>query len=53
MGPSQFLAGVDEFLGMPQLSIGEMQVRDREPSLLNLKLLGQPSRQSAFFFFDN
>ncbi|XP_020227860.1 transcription factor MYBS3 [Cajanus cajan] len=39
---------VDELVGMSHLSIGESQVRDREPSPLSLKLLGEPSRQSAF-----
>ncbi|WVZ00903.1 hypothetical protein V8G54_026972 [Vigna mungo] len=39
---------VDELVGMSHLSIGETQVRDREPSPLSLKLLGEPSRQSAF-----
>lgn len=39
---------VDELVGMSHLSIGETHVRDREPSPLSLKLLGEPSRQSAF-----
>nr|ABH02830.1 MYB transcription factor MYB62 [Glycine max] len=39
---------VDELVGMSHLSIGEAKVRDREPSPLSLKLLGEPSRQSAF-----
>lgn len=39
---------VDELVGMSHLSIGERQVLDREPSPLSLKLLGEPSRQSAF-----
>ena len=39
---------VDELVGMSHLSIGETQVPDREPSPLSLKLLGEPSRQSAF-----
>jgi hypothetical protein len=39
---------VDELVGMSHLSIGEAQVHDREPSPLSLKLLGEPSRQSAF-----
>ncbi|RDX69636.1 Transcription factor MYBS3, partial [Mucuna pruriens] len=39
---------VDELVGMSHLSIGETQVRDREPSSLSLRLLGEPSRQSAF-----
>ncbi|XP_061359144.1 transcription factor MYBS3 [Gastrolobium bilobum] len=39
---------VDELVGMSHLSIGETQVLDREPSPLSLKLLGEPSRQSAF-----
>ena len=38
---------VDELVGMSHLSIGETQVL-REPSPLSLKLLGEPSRQSAF-----
>ena len=38
---------VDELVGMSHLSIGEAQVRDREPSPLSIKLLGEPSRQSA------
>ncbi|XP_054783478.1 transcription factor MYBS3 [Prosopis cineraria] len=39
---------IDELVGMSQLSLGETQKRDREPSPLSLKLLGEPSRQSAF-----
>lgn len=39
---------VDELVGMSHLSIMEAQVLDREPSPLSLKLLGEPSRQSAF-----
>ncbi|KAK7325150.1 hypothetical protein VNO77_29268 [Canavalia gladiata] len=39
---------VDELVGMSNLSIGEKRVLDREPSPLSLKLLGEPSRQSAF-----
>lgn len=39
---------VDELVGMSHLCIGETQVLDREPSPLSLKLLGEPSRQSAF-----
>lgn len=39
---------VDELVGMSQLSLGETQKVDREPSPLSLKLLGGPSRQSAF-----
>lgn len=39
---------VDELVGMSQLSIGESERGLREPSPLSLKLLGEPSRQSAF-----
>ncbi|XP_028756195.1 transcription factor MYBS3 [Neltuma alba] len=39
---------VDELVGMSQLSLGETQNGGREPSPLSLKLLGEPSRQSAF-----
>ncbi|XP_061352808.1 transcription factor MYBS3-like [Gastrolobium bilobum] len=39
---------VDELVGMSQLRVGETQVRERVPSPLFLKLLGEPSRQSAF-----
>ncbi|XVF24904.1 hypothetical protein REPUB_Repub13aG0167900 [Reevesia pubescens] len=39
---------VDELFGMSQLSIGETENGHREPSPLSLKLLGEPSRQSAF-----
>ncbi|KAL8118673.1 transcription factor MYBS3 [Apium graveolens] len=39
---------VDELVGMSQLSIGETDTRRMEPSALSLKLLGEPSRQSAF-----
>ncbi|KAL4335228.1 hypothetical protein GQ457_07G031590 [Hibiscus cannabinus] len=39
---------VDELVGMSQLSIGETANGHIEPSPLSLKLLGQPSRQSAF-----
>lgn len=39
---------VDELVGMCQLSIGETGRGLREPSPLSLKLLGEPSRQSAF-----
>ncbi|MBA0720132.1 hypothetical protein Golax_007769 [Gossypium laxum] len=39
---------VDELVGMSQLSIGESEKGHREPSPLSLKLLGEPSRQSAF-----
>lgn len=39
---------VDELVGMCQLSIGEAGRGLREPSPLSLKLLGEPSRQSAF-----
>ena len=38
----------DELVGMSQLSIGETENGHREPSPLSLKLLGEPSRQSAF-----
>lgn len=39
---------VDELVGMSHLSIVEAQVLHREPSPLSLKLMGEPSRQSAF-----
>lgn len=39
---------VDQLVGMSQLSIGETERGLREPSPLSLKLLGEPSRQSAF-----
>lgn len=39
---------VGELVGMSHLSLGETQVLDKEPSPLSLKLLGEPSRQSAF-----
>lgn len=39
---------VDELVGMSQLSIGETDTSRMEPSALSLKLLGEPSRQSAF-----
>ncbi|WOH10790.1 hypothetical protein DCAR_0730262 [Daucus carota subsp. sativus] len=39
---------VDELVGMSQLSIGETDTSRMEPSALTLKLLGEPSRQSAF-----
>ncbi|KAF4398069.1 hypothetical protein G4B88_019790 [Cannabis sativa] len=39
---------VDELVGMSQLSLGEAERGHREPSPLSLKLLGEPSRQSAF-----
>ncbi|XWS16293.1 hypothetical protein CRYUN_Cryun34aG0072600 [Craigia yunnanensis] len=39
---------VDEVVGVSQLSIGETENDHREPSPLSLKLLGEPSRQSAF-----
>ncbi|XP_022715030.1 transcription factor MYBS3-like [Durio zibethinus] len=39
---------VDELVGMSQLSIGQTENGHREPSPLSLKLLGEPSRQSAF-----
>lgn len=39
---------VDELVGMSELSLGEAERSLREPSPLSLKLLGEPSRQSAF-----
>ncbi|KAB2081518.1 hypothetical protein ES319_A05G137900v1 [Gossypium barbadense] len=39
---------VDELVGMSQLCIGESEKGHKEPSPLSLKLLGEPSRQSAF-----
>ncbi|KDP40862.1 hypothetical protein JCGZ_24861 [Jatropha curcas] len=39
---------VDELVGMSHLSIGETERGHREPSPLSLKLIGEPSRQSAF-----
>uniref|UniRef100_A0A2P2K299 Myb transcription factor n=1 Tax=Rhizophora mucronata TaxID=61149 RepID=A0A2P2K299_RHIMU len=39
---------VDELVGMSHLSLGETDRSQREPSPLSLKLIGQPSRQSAF-----
>ncbi|KAF2323472.1 hypothetical protein P3X46_011059 [Hevea brasiliensis] len=39
---------VDELVGMSHLSIGETERGQREPSPLSLKLIGEPSRQSAF-----
>ena len=39
---------VDQLVGLSQLSLAERQLRDGEPSPLSLKLLGEPSRQSAF-----
>ncbi|KAH9714120.1 HTH myb-type domain-containing protein [Citrus sinensis] len=39
---------VDQLVCMSQLSIGETERGLREPSPLSLKLLGEPSRQSAF-----
>ncbi|XP_059640994.1 transcription factor MYBS3-like [Cornus florida] len=39
---------VDELVGMSQLSLGETKTGLIEPSPLSLKLLGEPSRQSAF-----
>jgi hypothetical protein len=39
---------VDELVGMSQLSLEEAERRHREPSPLSLKLIGEPSRQSAF-----
>lgn len=46
--PVKEAVNVDELVGMSHLSIGERQVQDREPSPLSLKLIGEPSRQSAF-----
>lgn len=39
---------VDELVGLSQLSLREAERRHREPSPLSLKLIGEPSRQSAF-----
>ncbi|KAM7254442.1 hypothetical protein ACFE04_003822 [Oxalis oulophora] len=39
---------VDHLVGMSQLSIAEIERSHREPSPLSLKLIGEPSRQSAF-----
>ncbi|KAG6669260.1 transcription factor MYBS3-like isoform X3 [Carya illinoinensis] len=39
---------VDELVGMSQLSLAEAERSHREPSPLSLKLIGGPSRQSAF-----
>lgn len=39
---------VDALVGMSQLSLGDTQRGHKEPSPLSLKLLGEPSRQSAF-----
>uniref|UniRef100_A0A5B7C591 Uncharacterized protein n=1 Tax=Davidia involucrata TaxID=16924 RepID=A0A5B7C591_DAVIN len=39
---------VDELGGMSQLSLGETETGHSKPSPLSLKLLGAPSRQSAF-----
>ncbi|XP_057977760.1 transcription factor MYBS3 [Malania oleifera] len=39
---------VDELVGMSQLSLGETENTHIEPSPLSLKLLGTPSRPSAF-----
>ncbi|WCJ40865.1 Homeodomain-like superfamily protein [Euphorbia peplus] len=39
---------VDELVGLSHLSIGETERGHREPSPLSLKLIGEPSRQSAF-----
>lgn len=39
---------VDELVGMSQLSLGDATRGHIEPSPLSLKLLGEPSRQSAF-----
>ncbi|OMO70973.1 hypothetical protein CCACVL1_18538 [Corchorus capsularis] len=46
--PKEGVNNVDELVGMSQLSIGETENGHREPSPLSLKLLGEPSRQSAF-----
>ncbi|KAK6914825.1 SANT/Myb domain [Dillenia turbinata] len=39
---------VDELVGMSHLTLGEIERGERELSPLSLKLLGTPSRQSAF-----
>ncbi|CAK7356755.1 unnamed protein product [Dovyalis caffra] len=39
---------VDELVGMSHLNLGETERHHREPSPLSLKLIGEPSRQSAF-----
>ncbi|CAL9009947.1 unnamed protein product [Prunus brigantina] len=39
---------VDALVGMSQLSLGDTERGHKEPSPLSLKLLGEPSRQSAF-----
>lgn len=39
---------VDELVGMSQLTLREHEREHREPSPLSLKLIGEPSRQSAF-----
>lgn len=39
---------VDDLVGMSHLSIGDTERGQREPSPLSLKLIGEPSRQSAF-----
>ncbi|KAA8541742.1 hypothetical protein F0562_022894 [Nyssa sinensis] len=39
---------VDELVGLSQLSLGETETGHIQPSTLSLKLLGEPSRQSAF-----
>ncbi|KAK6912004.1 SANT/Myb domain [Dillenia turbinata] len=39
---------VDELVGMSHLTLGDIERGAREPSPLSLKLLGTPSRQSAF-----
>ena len=39
---------VDELVGMSHLHLGETNRHHREPSPLSLKLIGEPSRQSAF-----
>jgi len=39
---------VDELVGLSQLSLREAERLHREPSPLSLKLIGTPSRQSAF-----
>ncbi|XP_065867890.1 transcription factor MYBS3 [Euphorbia lathyris] len=39
---------VDQLVGLSHLCIGETERGHREPSPLSLKLIGEPSRQSAF-----
>lgn len=41
-------ANVDELVSMSQLSLGDGERGNRDPSPLPLKWLGEPSRQSAF-----